>query len=147
MVLIHPSSEALYISQQTAKVSDAKGSLFPFFTNDFYSFLIFLYLLSCPPWRACFEASFPPLDLSLQGYRLLIGHRGEVKGMGVAFRGFLCGNVFFVSITLVSTPVLIFSSWVQLSNSTSARVRSKELLLQRFAFPMQTSGHVWKVKV
>jgi hypothetical protein len=56
----------------------------------------------------------------------LIGHH-EVKGMGVAFGGFLCGNAF-VSITLVSPPVSIFSSWVQLSNSTSARGRSKELL-------------------
>jgi len=60
----------------------------------------------------------------------LIGHR-EVKDMGVAFRGFLWGNAF-VPITLVSTSVLIFSSWVQLSDSTSARGRSEELLLQLF---------------
>jgi len=51
--------------------------------------------------------------------------------MGVAFLGFLCGNAL-VSITLVSTPVSIFSSWVQLSDSTSARGRSEELLLQLF---------------
>jgi len=88
----------------------------------FHSFLV-----SHLPWRACFEASFPPLYLSLLGYRLLIGHRGEVKGMGIAFQGFLCGNVF-VSITLVSTPILIFSSWVQLSDCTCARGRSEELL-------------------
>ena len=41
--------------------------------------------------------------------------------------GFLCGKVF-VSITLVSTPVWISSSRVQLSESTSARSRSEELL-------------------
>ena len=39
-------------------------------------------------WRLWFEAY-----ISLQGYRLLIGHRGEVKGMSVAFRGFLWGKV------------------------------------------------------
>jgi len=70
-----------------------------------------LSVLSRPPWRARFEASFPPLYLSLKDYRLLIGHRGEVKGMGVAFRGSVGGNAF-VSTTLVSTAVLIFSSWV-----------------------------------
>jgi len=53
--------------------------------------------------------------------------------MGVAFRGFLCGNAF-VSITFVSTPVLIFSSWVQLSDSTSDRGRSEKLLFQLFFF-------------
>ena len=83
-------------------------------------------ILSHLPWRAWFKASFPPLYLSLKDHHLLIGHH-EVKGMGVAFGGFLCGNTF-VSITLVSPPVSIFSSWVQLSNSTSARGRSKELL-------------------
>ena len=87
--------------------------------------------LSCPPWRACFEVSFPPLYLSLLGYRLLTSHPGEVKGMGIAFWGFLCRNVF-VSITLVSTPVLIFSSWVQPSNCPSAWGRSEELLIQLF---------------
>ena len=51
--------------------------------------------------------------------------------MGLAFRAFLCGNTS-VSITLVSTPVLLVSSWVQLSDSTSARGRSEELLLQLF---------------
>ena len=44
MVLVCPSSEALSISQQATKMSDAKGRLFPFFTNYFYSFLVFLYL-------------------------------------------------------------------------------------------------------
>ena len=88
--------------------------------------------LSRPPWTSWFEASFPTLYLSLKGYRLLIGHRGEVKAMGVAFRRFLYGNVF-ASTTLVSTPVLIFSSWVQLSDSTSARGRSEELIRQLFA--------------
>jgi len=43
--------------------------------------------------RAWFEATFPSLSLPLQGYRLLIGHRGKVKGIGVVFRGFLDGNV------------------------------------------------------
>ena len=86
-------------------------------------------MISRPPWRAWFEVSFPSLYLSLKGYRLLIGHRVEVKGMGVAFRGVLCGNTS-VSITLVSTPVLIFPSWVQLSDSNSARGRSEERLLQ-----------------
>jgi len=51
--------------------------------------------------------------------------------MVVTFRGFLWGNAF-VSITLGSTPVLIFSSWVQLSEYTSACGRSEELLLQLF---------------
>ena len=46
--------------------------------------------------------------------------------------GFLWGKGF--CLTLVSTPVLIFSSWVQLSDSTSARGRSEELLLQLFPF-------------
>jgi len=95
--------------------------------------------LSRPPWRAWFEASFPPLYLSLKGYRLLIGHRGEVKGMAVAIRGFFCGNAY-VSITVVSTPLLIFSSWVQLSDFTSARGRSEELLLQLFVFKSRRWG-------
>ena len=38
----------------------------------------------------------------------------------------------FVSVTLVSIRVLIFSLWVQLSDSTSARGRSEDLLLQLF---------------
>jgi len=37
-------------------------------------------------------------------------------------------ETFHVPITLVSTPVWILSSWVQLSESTSARGRSEELL-------------------
>ena len=37
-------------------------------------------------------------------------------------------ETFYVPITLVSTPVWILSSWVQLSESTSARGRSEELL-------------------
>jgi len=42
------------------------------------------------------------------------------------------GEKTFVSLTLISTPVLIFSSWVQLSDSTSARGRSEELRFQLF---------------
>ena len=61
----------------------------------------------------------------------MIGHRGELKFIGVAFRGFLWGKAF-VSITLVSILILIFSSWVQLSDSTSVRGRSEELLFQVF---------------
>jgi hypothetical protein len=95
-----------------------------------------------------FEASFLPPYLSLLGYFLLIGHRGEVKDMNVAFQCFLCGNVF-VPITLVSTPVSIFSSCVELSDCTSARGSSQALLLlllfQERA--TQMSGHVRKVKV
>jgi len=87
--------------------------------------------VSRPPCRAWFEASFPPLYLSLKGYRLLISHHGEVKGMGVDSQDFLCANAF-VSITPVLTLLLIFSSWVQLSDSTSARGRNEELLLQLF---------------
>jgi len=37
-------------------------------------------------------------------------------------------ETFYVPITLVSTSVCILSSWVQLSESTSARGRSEELL-------------------
>jgi len=100
----------------------------------------FRFIMRRPPWRSWFEASFSLLYLSLKGYHLLTGHSGEVKGMGIAFRGFLCGNAF-VSIALVSTPVLVFSSWVQLSDSTSARGRSEELFLQ-LLFSKQTYADV-----
>ena len=79
----------------------------------------------------------------------MIGHREEVKGMGLTFPGFLYGNTF-VSITLVSTPVLIFSSWVQLSECISFRGRSEELLLQLFVVEekaTQASERVRKLKV
>jgi len=47
MVLVHPSSEALSISQQATKMSNAKGRLFPFFTNDFSKFIdIFVSILA-----------------------------------------------------------------------------------------------------
>ena len=42
------------------------------------------------------------------------------------------GETPFVSTTLVSNVVLIFSSWVQLSESTSVWSRSEELLLQLY---------------
>ena len=60
--------------------------------GQFYqiTFLTFLSLLRRRVW---FETSFPSLSLSLQGYRLLIGHHGKVKGIGIIFRGFLCGKV------------------------------------------------------
>jgi len=54
--------------------------------------------------------------------------------MGRSFPRFPLGEKAFVSHTLLSTPVLIFSSWVQLSDSISARGRSEELLLQLFSF-------------
>ena len=50
---------------------------------------------------------------------------------GLSFPRFSRGNAF-VSTTRVSTAVLIFSSWVQLSDSTSVRLRSEELLLRLF---------------
>jgi len=48
-----------------------------------------------------------------------------------SFPRFSLGKAF-VSITLVSVPILIFSSWVHISDSTSVRGRSEELLLQVF---------------
>jgi len=38
-----------------------------------------LHTMSRPPWKTRFEALFPPLF-----FLLMIRHRGEVKGMGVA---------------------------------------------------------------
>jgi len=105
--------------------------------------------VSRPPWRAWFEASSPPLYLFLKGYRLLIGHRREVKGMGIAFRGFLSGKVFcldhyrfnscFDLFVLGSTLRLYFCSG-QERGAPSSAVSFQER-------PKQTSGHVRKVKV
>ena len=97
-------------------------------------------VLSRLPWRVWFEASFPPLYLSLLGYRLLIWRRGEVKVMGVAFRGFLCGNALCLEHSCFNS-CLIFRSWVQHSVCTSARGRSEELLLQLF-FPCESYADV-----
>jgi len=104
--------------------------------------------MSRPPCRAWFEASFPPLYISLKGSRLLIGRRGGVKVMGVAFRSFLCRNAF-VSITLVLTAVLIFSSWVQLSDCTICPGKERGAPSSAVCFQeraTRTSGHVLKVK-
>ena len=43
---------------------------------------------------------------------------------------------FYVPITLVSTPVWILSSWVQLSESTSARDRNEEFFSLTFCSKM-----------
>ena len=69
--------------------------------------------------------------------------------MGVAFRSFLCRNAF-VSITLVLTAVLIFSSWVQLYDCTICPGKERGAPTSVVCFqerPTQKSGHVWKVKV
>ena len=105
--------------------------------------------LSRPPWRAWFETPFLPLYLSLKGYRLLIGHCEEVKGMGVAFRGFLFGNAFcldhscfnscFDLFVLGSTLRLYFCPGKERGAPTSVVCFQER--------PTQKSGHVWKVKV
>ena len=50
--------------------------------------------------------------------------------------------MLFVSNTFVPTTVLIFSSCVQHSDTTSARSRSEELLLQMFV-SRETYADVW----
>jgi len=62
----------------------------------------------------------------LQGYWLLIGHHGSERHERLSEVSSV--ETFYVPITLISTPVWILSSRVQLSESTSARVRILELL-------------------
>ena len=76
----------------------------------------------------------------------MIGHRGEVKGMGVAVRGFLFGNGFWLSHSC-------FNSWFNSSFyllrlwivSLAGQKRGTPPLVC-FKRPTQTSGHVRKVK-
>ena len=110
-----------------------------------------LHSLSVPEpsaWEgAWFEASFPSLSLPVQGYWLLIGHHGKVKGMRgfprfLLWKRFLSRSLLFL--LLFGSYRLGFNSPNLLLPEAVARSSFSSCLFQEA--PTETSGHVQKVK-
>ena len=98
--------------------------------------------------RVWLEVSFPSLSLPLQGYRLLTGHRGKVKGMDVVFRGFLCGNVLCPdhSCFYSCLDLIVLGSTLRIYFCPGQERGAPSLAVLFQEGPAETSRHVQKVK-